>query len=909
MYDVPPASKGWWQSVTTTPRPPDRPVTLRVNGDSVQVAAGETTPLLYALRNDLGFVGVRTGCSIGECGACTVIADGAPLRSCIVSVGDAQTMEITTPEGLGTPQDPHPVQQAFLDEQAAQCGYCINGMIMGVAAGVETGDISDEADVRRLLEEYICRCGTHGRILRAALRAAGVHDGRLASARAANHERPPASAQDDARPTPGLPPPVERYPNVEQWLRLSDDGSVEIDAPKVELGQGIYGAMQRVVAAQLGVPTTVVRITPATTGRSVDLGHTAGSNSTEEAGIPLAHAAVAFRRLLLGRAASLLGTHTADVELDATIVRRTDTGEHVTLETLAADPIVGAIQVTDVPNWHALSAAAPEPRSDLLRKLTGAPAYVHDMALPGMLYARALLPPSYEAQLNEVPDLSAVVEASGARRIVRDGRLLLVLAEREDAAVRAVRHLETSVRWTIPEDDELVDVQSMLRERPGVEHRTLVSSDVDERLETTRSVRASYFKPYEAHAPMAGSAAVAVVTGQQLQVWTHSQSPYPLRRELSALLGRDEQHVVVHHREGPGCYGMNCADDAAALAALAACAEPGVPVRFQLSISDEFGWEPYGPAMLIDLEASLDESGRIQGWRHRSRTDTHYSRPEGVGDRLLVSWLREGGSGRSWGREHEGGWRNSVPPYEVGVVDAMTYHVRGPLRTGPLRSLGSYAHVFAVESFMDELAELAGEDPLAFRLAHLPDERARRVLQMAGERLGWAPHVGPSGRGLGVAFARYKDSKAYAAHAVQVHVDPTSGAFTVERIVVVCDAGTVIAADGLRNQLEGATLQSLSRALNEELHVSDSGVRERDLASYRVLRFPDVPPVEVTLVDRPGEPPLGAGESATPTLAPAVANAIDDAVGIRLRTLPLTPASLERRLLEMDESEMARVRV
>ncbi|MDQ3708016.1 MAG: molybdopterin-dependent oxidoreductase [Actinomycetota bacterium] len=461
----------------------------------------------------------------------------------------------------------------------------------------------------------------------------------------------------------------------------------------------------------------------------------------------------------------------------------------------------------------------------------------------------------------------------------------------------------------VADDDAPVDVIGLLRTLPGPEHQTRLDPGVDEQLASGRVLRATYTKPYEAHAPMAPSAAVGLADGDEIRVWTHSQGPYPLRAELATLLGMDEERVVVVHTEGPGAYGMNGADDAGALAALAALAMPGEPVRFQHSMDDEFGWDPYGSAMAADVEASVGDDGRILAYRHRSWTDAHYSRPDGTGNRLLVAWLGDGAIGRSWAGPHEGGWRNSLPLYDMGAVDAMTRHVPGPLRTGSLRSLGAYMQIFVIESFMDELAEFAGQDPVAFRLAHLRDERARHVVEVAARKAGWVSHVGPSGRGLGIAFGRYKDSKGYAAQAVEVDVDPEAGTFTVKRVVVVCDAGTVINPDGLRNQLEGATLQSLSRCLGEELSVTTRGVKERNLSVYPVIRFGNVPHLEVILIDRPGYPPLGAGESATPPLAAAVANAVDDAVGIRLREMPFTPARLERRLLEMDEQEMARVRL
>ena len=879
---------------------------LTVNGQTVSVTAPESTPLIYVLRNDLGLKGVRTGCVIGECGACTVIADGIGVRSCQIPLGDAAGMEIVTPEGLGTPDAPHPVQRAFLEEQAGQCGYCINGMIMTVAAAVDSSAISNEEDARKALEELICRCGTHTRILKAALRAAGGHDAAEQAGAHGTIERVPGT---DDQATTGLPDVVVRYPRLEQWLRLTADGHVEVDSPKVELGQGIYGALRQIVAAQLGLPLDLITLAPTTTGRSVDLGHTAGSNSVEHGGIPLAYAAVALRTALLERGAAALGVSAGDVDLTELGVVAAG-GEAVSLAELAAGgPVTGEITAEHAPDWTAGELGSGLPRADLVPKLTGAGIYLHDLELPGMLHARALLPPSYDAQVANEPDLEQLAAGAGARRIIRDGRIFLVIAEREDAAIRGLNRLRDAVEWSYDGPERPLDVLPLLRGLDGSDNETRRDDGVDQAFAAGRSHAATYSKPYEAHAPMSPSVGIGHADGDILRVWTHSQSPYPLRAELAALYGRDLDSVVVTHVEGPGAYGMNGADDAGALAALAALAAPGQPVRYQHSMDDEFGWDPYGSAMTADLEASLDDSGRIIGYRSRSWTDSHYARPSGDGDRLVVAWLRDGGPGRPKFGGHEGGWRNTVPLYDVGARDISTRHVKGPLRTGSLRSLGSYGHIFEVESFMDELAEVAGADPVAFRLAHLDDERARHVIEVAADAAGWQPHVGPSGRGQGIAFSRYKDVKGYCAQVVDVDVNAETGTFAVTRVVVVCDAGTVINADGLRNQLEGATIQSLSRCLGESLTVTTRGVKERNLSAYPLIRFSAIPRLEVVLIDRPGYPPLGAGESATPPLAPAVANAIDDAIGVRLRDLPFTPARLERRMLDLSEDEMARVRL
>ncbi|MET9018995.1 molybdopterin cofactor-binding domain-containing protein [Actinopolymorpha sp. NPDC004070] len=907
-----------------------------VNDAPTDLDLDPETPLVTVLRNDLGLRGVRQGCAIGECGACVVLVDGRAERSCQLPLSAVAGRRVTTPEGLGTPDRPHPIQQAFLDRQAAQCGYCLNGIIMSTAAllggaapdgaasgGAASGGATSggaaptgtgssprlsEQEIQVALAEHLCRCGTHHRILRAVRELAGheqpsprppirMDDGPggrdapevAADLRADRAEEVPTEGTDEVpgvaseevpaehdRPAEPLPGALATAPNVEDWLRPLPDGRIEVRSGRAELGQGVRTALAQIVAAELGVPLERLVVRSAATDGTPDEGYTAGSNSLEAGGTALARAAVAYRRLA------------AEAE---------DAGD--------GSPPTGPIRPDDLPRWEGGPVGEAAPRSDLPAKLTGAPAYVHDLTLPGMLYARALLPPREDARPAAV-DLSAAKDLPGVEAVVHDSRLLLVVATREDAAVRAVRRLARTTRWEQPSDPGTgpaarteAPVRASVVEEPGVEQA----------LTSGRVVRASYAKPYEAHASVAPSSAVALVEPDRTTVWTHSQGVYPLRRELAAAFGLPEDALTVRHVDGPGCYGHNGADDAAGFAVAAARAVPGRPVRFQYAVQDEFGWEPYGPPMSADLAASLDADGRVTGWRHRIRTDAHTARPHGTGDRLVVSWLRADPRPRPWSGGGEGGVRSAEPLYELGARDIVGEYAPGPLRTSALRSLGGYFNTFAIESFMDELAEAAGADPVAFRLAHLRDERARAVLEAAAAHAGWRERVGPSGRGQGVAVTRYKGSKAYVAQVAEVDVDAATGAVAVRRVVVACDAGVVVNPDGLRNQLEGGVLQGLSRALYEQVRHGPDGVESLDWTSYPVLRFADVPELEVVLLDRPGLPPLGAGEASTPPTPAVLANAVDDAVGIRVRELPLTPARLRARLEELTDAELARVRI
>lgn len=879
----------------------DVAITLHVNGQTHTVEVAPTTPLMYVLRNDLGCKGVRAGCSIGECGACRVIIDGTSTQTCIMPVSEAADRRIVTPEGLGGPQAPHPVQQAFLDEQAGQCGYCVNGMIMSVAALVDGADALDRDAVTEALDGHICRCGSHHRMLRAGCRAAGLTPEDTAGAVVPGGDAPCAAAP--------IPDALRGAPCIEQWLEVTDDGALVARPGKVELGQGLRTALAQIVASQLGLSVDRVQVREAVTGVAPDQGQTSGSFSIEHAGVALGMAATAMRRVLTERAAQVLGRPAETLEVAGGEVRTPGGDARLSFgELCASGPVTGSIEDTDLPRWDAPLLGTPAARDDLRTKLTGSPAYLQDIELDGMLHARAFLPPTVDAEVEGL-DLEAVRALPGVEQVVREGRIVLVVAAREEQAIRAIARLSNDARWQPGTEIGERDTERLLRGLPATEHVRRRDDGTDDALAGRPTLTASFVKPYQAHGPMSPSAAVAVEQDGVLRVHSHTQGIYPLRRELAALLELDEDQIVVEHVDGPGCYGLTASDDAAAFAAIAARAVPGRPVRLQLSMTDEFTWDPHGPGMVADLAGALDDDGRIAAWRHRGISDSHSTRANGSGDRLMAAWLGPRPVERPWVGLGEPGLRNALPLYEIPALDISSDDVRGPLRTGPLRSLGAFFNVFAVESFMDELAEAAGRDPVAFRLDHLGDERARRVIEVAADRAGWQPRTGPSGRGLGIAFARYKDTKGYAATVAEVAVDAQTGAFRVTRLVVACDAGVVVNADGLRNQLEGGLLQGLSRTLLEELHLTSTGVREQDWTTYATLRFPDVPRLDVVLVDRPSCPPLGAGEVSTPLVPAAVANALDDAIGIRLRRLPLTSSALQRRLLDMDEDEMQRVRI
>jgi len=525
--------------------------------------------------------------------------------------------------------------------------------------------------------------------------------------------------------------------------------------------------------------------------------------------------------------------------------------------------------------------------------VTGAPAYVQDVRLPGMLHARVVRPPSYGAKLVSV-DVDAVARRPGVAKVVRDGDFLAVVADREWTAIQAMRELAERARWSedakLPDERRLAAAVTSLPAKDSVilERRGAAGG-------AARTLEAAYSRPYLIHGSIGPSCAVAQLADGALTVWTHTQGVYPDRAAIAEMLGMPPGKVRCIHVEGSGCYGHNGADDAAADAALIATHVPGRPVRVQWMREQEHAWEPFGPAMVARVRASIDASGRIVEWEHGVWSNTHSMRPGGAGSLLAA---QHGAKAFRPPPPHPipqpegGGDRNAIPLYAfAGAGARVTSHFieEMPLRVSALRSLGAYMNVFAIESFMDELAAAAGKDPVEFRLAHLEDPRARDVVRTAAERFGWkAGAAARTGSGQGFAFAQYKNHAAYCAVACEVDVDLDTHRPRIGRVVAAVDSGQVVNPDGLRNQIEGAIVQSASWTLYERVSFDARRIRSIDWSTYPILRFDSAPrSIEVHVIDRPGAPFLGSGEAGQGPAAAAIANGIAHASGRRLRELPL----------------------
>lgn len=689
-----------------------------------------------------------------------------------------------------------------------------------------------------------------------------------------------------------LPGSLETNRNLDRWLRIGSDGSVTVYPGKVEIGQGILTALVQIVAEELDVAAARIRVAPTSTDYSPDEGMTSGSRSIQEGGMALRHAAAEARDLLLERAAVTLGVSLEQLSVEDGTVRARSGGA-VTYWQLASDDLLhreaGGEAQPKRPDQHRLVGAALA-RRDIPAKVTGLPAYVQDIELPGMVHARVVRPPSYAAVLAGI-DEAEVRAMPGVITVVRDGRFLGVVAEREEQTIRAQRRLARSARWeekaTLPDTTDPRYLTSLACETAIVDEKGDIGKSP-----AAHMLSAEYSRPHIAHASLAPSCAVAQLQDGRYTVWTHSQGVFPLRADLAKVLGVALDAITVIHAEGAGCYGHNGADDAACDAALFARAVPGRPVRLQWMRDDEFAWEPYGPAMLVKLSGGIDTTGQIVSWHHELWSPGHSTRPGAKsGVNLLAAWhLADAfpvAQPRNMPLPAGGSHRNAIPLYDFPNRRVTNHFIPElPLRASALRSLGAHINVFAIESFMDELAAAAGTDPVTFRLRHLTDPRARAVIETVAQQAGWQTNErGDGERGRGIGFARYKNLGCYVAVIVEVEA---RDAVRVKRAWAAVDAGQAINPDGIRNQVEGGIIQCASWTLKEKIEYDRSRILTRSWEDYPILTFPEAPEVEVTVVDRPDSAPLGAGEGPQGPTGAAIGNAIQNALGVRLRDMPLT---------------------
>jgi len=688
---------------------------------------------------------------------------------------------------------------------------------------------------------------------------------------------------------PKAPMSLKNYPNISDWLHFDDQGKVRLRSGKVELGQGVATAFVQIAADELDIAPERLDLVAGDTRESPDEGFTAGSMSIQMSGKSIQLAASAARKLLLEEAAKLLQADKKDLAVDDGMVMVNDRASDLTYWSLAKDVDLTqsvADHAEPKPEGDRKLIGTSFPRTDLPAKVTGAPIFIHDLELNGMLHGRVVHPPNYTTPLVDL-DEERIKADPDVHAFVRDGSFIGIVSEREDAALRAVKKLEARAKWGTPEEVP-ADPVGFLETVKGEEVESFLSGDPDN-LEGRR-ISTTVSRPYLAHGSIGPACAIAQWQGDHLTVHTHSQGTYQLREGLVMALGIPEENITVIHVQGAGCYGHNGADDAAFDAVLLARQMPGRPVRVVWSRSSELGVSPFGPAMVTKAEAILDNDNHIIGFTTDVNSQIHGRRPGRGTSNLLAAEYMADPKPSTWRKDVPlanggGADRNAKPGYAIPNIRATKWLVHDlAYRSSSLRGLGAFTNVFAIETLMDDIAAEIGEDPLAYRLAHLEDERGRAVLEHAAKAAGW-PGKQEDGAGIGIGYARYKGTSSYCAVVARVELEED---IRVTHVWAAADAGLVVNPNGVTNQIEGGIIQAASWALKEAVQFEDGIVTSRDWESYPIMRFDEVPEVSVELINRPDQPILGVGECAQGPTAAAIGNAIHTALGVRVRKMPLT---------------------
>ncbi|MEZ5044510.1 MAG: molybdopterin cofactor-binding domain-containing protein [Saprospiraceae bacterium] len=686
-----------------------------------------------------------------------------------------------------------------------------------------------------------------------------------------------------------LPGSMRGAPKVNAWLEVLENGRVRIYSGKVELGQGIRNAIRQVAAEELYMDLDQVEVVLAETGLTPNEGYTAGSGSIQNSAMSVRYAAAAAREKLLELAAKKLQLGLEELRLNNGFITTKNGRNKLSF----AEVLEGQQIEEDVPLTLKLKPKSEYQyvgkaisRTDLGKMVKGEPLYIHDLDFPDMVHARVLRPPNYKAELGHFDEAAFKNEAEGVLKVVRNGHFLAVITTGEYQAEKAVLLLEKHTQWSkpaiFPKQKDLPQYLKATAKEPDVTHGKEAIIDP---ATAKHALKANYFKPYTMHAAMGPTCAIGMYDGEILHIWSHSQGIYPMREGLATMLGMEAAKIHIISSPGSGAYGHTVADDAAADAAVLAMAYPGKHVRVRWSRADEHRWEPYGSAMLMELEAGVGDDGKLVFWRANIWTDSHSTRPNKEAGTLLTSRYLDPPFDMTSRGYLGGGHRNGDPYYDIPQMQVLAHYFDGPLRVSSLRSLGAFANIFAIESFMDELAEKSEQEALAFRLKHLQDQRAIEVIQ---EIQKMTASLSPGKEeGIGFAFCRYKNNAAYCAMAAQVHVDLTQKTVKLLKMWVAIDVGEVINLDGIKNQVEGGVLQAAAWTLKEEVTFDEYEITSIDWVSYEIQRFKDAPAIEVAVIDRPNEAAMGGGEVSTPPVAAAICNAIYRACGQRVYALPV----------------------
>jgi nicotinate dehydrogenase subunit B len=691
---------------------------------------------------------------------------------------------------------------------------------------------------------------------------------------------------------------------VDSFLAVTADENVTVYSGKVDLGTGVRTAMTQIAAEELDVDMARVTVIQGDTLLTPDQGLTAGSLSIQVGGMQLRQAAATARQKLLTEAARRFGCSASSLVTDNGVIRLNAAGKRVSYgQLVGGKPFLLQVDsnapLKNPDNYTIVGKSIRRP--EIEANVTGKFTYVQDFKIPGMLHGRVIRPPAMGATLLSV-DESSVSGIPGIVKIVRRENFLAVTAETEWAAIKASRQLKAS--WSpwaaLPDESRLWE--HVRATKVAKEDVTSSVGDTPSALaRASRRLKATYDFAIQTHGSIGPSCAVAEFSRGKLTCWTASQATHSVRQQLAQMLDIPDADVRCIYIEGAGCYGRNGNEDAAGDAALLA-REVGRPVRVQWMRADEHIWDPKGVPTLIDLEAGLDATNEVIAWHGE------FFIPEGAGAPVTLLPAHLAQLPRSTELEPGNIFQNSAIPYDFPNRNTVCHRLtETPFRPAWIRSPGRMQNTFANESFLDELAASCGADPLQFRLRHLNDPRGTELLQQLARFAKWEPRRAGSRtpdasgvfRGRGLAYIHYELVRTYVGAVADVEVNRTSGDIRVTRFSIVHDCGQIINPDGARNQIEGSVVQTMSRTLLEEVKFNRSTITSRDWATYPILRFPEIPEIDIDLISRPNEKPWGVGEATAAVVPAAISNAVFDATGIRLRSVPFKPEKVKAALAHL----------
>jgi nicotinate dehydrogenase subunit B len=706
---------------------------------------------------------------------------------------------------------------------------------------------------------------------------------------------------------PVLPGTLNDNPRLDRWVAFPAPGKVTINTGRVELGQGVLTAMAQIAADELDVAMDRITIRSGNTLVAPNEGYTAGSMSIQSGGIAMRQACADARGLFLDQAAKIFGCQADALTIrDGSILRDgTSTGQdYWTL----AGAVNLAVKATGIGKRKAvadfMTIGYDLPRLDLPPKIFGDAVFIHDMQIDGMLHARVVRQPNRGAAIGVIDEAAIKRAAKGAVEFLRQGNFLAIIGRDETAVELAGAAAVNHVTWQhVEAPTPLQQEAAWLLQRPTIDR--VLDSPESADAQGKERFEATYSRGYLAHASISPSCGLAQFDGKHLTVWTHCQGVYPLRAALARMFKLDASAITVQHVQGSGCYGHNGADDAAADAAIIAMQMPGKPIRVRWRREEEFVYEPKSPAMVVKIRALLDSSGKPADWTQEIWSGNHNGRPGGgnslLGEEALPGYTPLPPANEVPEASGGGATRNGKPLYAIAQKRIIHHMIaEPPVRTSALRGLGAMPNVFAMECAIDELAERAGQDPVAYRLSIIDDKRARAVIKKVAAMSNWqAGTTGGAGRGRGMAFSRYKNRAAYCACVVELEVNEE---IRLAQVWCAIDAGLVVNPDGARNQLEGGIIQSASWVLKEQVRFDNdapTGPSAFDWETYPVLKFSDVPEITIELLNTKDEVPLGVGEATAGPTAAAIGNAVSHALGARIRDLPMTRERIMANLLKV----------